>query len=81
MDIFFYKKIANLPPEITIEEIEKTINGDSNYEIFVEAIKIYIEKNRKRFSQAYELDDEFKKYFGTFDFFLKHYLYVKLLFH
>ena len=71
MDIFFNKKIAKLPPEITIEEIEKTINGDSNYEIFVEAINRYIENNRKRFSQAYELDDEFKNYFGTFDSFFE----------
>lgn len=44
---YINKYIEQLPEEITIEEIEKSIEADSNYNRFVKAIKIYIEKNRE----------------------------------
>lgn len=66
---YINKYIEQLPEEITIEEIEKSIEADSNYNRFVKAIKIYIEKNRERYQKAYEQDKELQEQFNTFESF------------
>ena len=63
------KYIKYLPREITVEEIEKSLKHDSNYNNFIKAIKIYIEKNRDRYKKAYEQDEELQEQFGTFESF------------
>lgn len=63
------KYMKYLPREITVEEIEKSLKHDSNYNNFIKAIKIYIEKNRDRYKKAYEQDEELQEQFGTFESF------------
>lgn len=66
---YINKYIKQLPREITIEEIEKSLNQDSNYNRFIKAVKIYIKKNRERYQKAYEQDEELKEEFNTFESF------------
>lgn len=63
------KYIEQLPSEITIEEIENSIDRGSNYIKFIEAVKLYKEKNKKRFQNAYEKDEDLKNQFETFESF------------
>lgn len=63
------KYIKQLPRELTIEEIEKSLEQDSNYNKFIKAIKIYVEKNRDRYQKAYEQDEELQGQFNTFEAF------------
>ncbi len=61
--------IKKLPLEISIEEIEKSIEGKSNYDKFIKAVKLYAEKNKKRFQEAYQKDEDLKNQFETFESF------------
>ena len=55
--------------EISIEEIESNIKEGSNLTKFIQSVKIYKEKNRNRFEQAYKLDEELQEQFKTFESF------------